>query len=249
MFQQFMKTAPSRTWPRPGTQQGIYVMTPDGKYVTGKFVAVTKSVVVDIINDGWSRWSQQNKKFSHPVPTNHIRPVIGSEDDKTNLKIRVAYRDLPRGKTLRPGNSSFPNPYNIQWYDLKTSDLEAIIFQQNQDVWKRIVLKTMKDSVRGEMGCWYNNDWKSGSLQVNFHGEDGPYLHYRVSSDFNLQNSGRKISYNAKVYGDAVFDRRTKEFTEFNVLAAGTRSGAGPSNGRHTDKAPAPLAIAIRINY
>lgn len=247
IFQRYMKTAPRDTWPRKNTQQGVYIMTPDGDNLYGKFVSVTKSVTVDVMNTGLAKWNVINKKHSKPIPTNHLRPIV-SDNDPGKLQIRVSYRDLPRGKILRPGAQNFPNPFNLEWYDLKKSDLHAMVFEQNQEAWKNFVLKTMKDSVRGEMSCFYYNDWKGGRLGVTHLKEEGPYSIYRINSDFSLRKSGN-ITYKAKVYGEAVYDRRTKEFTEFTLLAAGPRTGAGPSNNRWNDRGSAPMAIAVRINY
>ncbi len=249
IFQRFIRTAPPDLWPSAtGSHQGLYVMTPDGDYLYGKFASPTNENARDIIIQGWNAWQERAVgSQSKPVPTARI-PIVGGMPLRPDyLKLRVSYRDLPRGNVERPGDAQFPNPYNLGWFDIRKDEAYRMIYHKDASVWRRIILKCMKDAVRGQMTSWRAEHWRGGQFDVEFKGANGPYAIYRIHSTAELGDPEKGTFYSATIFGHVVYHTTLKDFADFQVLAVGQRQGAGASNGRASDLGPAPMAVALRM--
>ena len=62
-----------------------------------------------------------------------------------------------------------------------------------------------------------------------------------------MKRINKELSYNAKMVGKAVYDTAKGEMVDFQLIAFGQRTGAGPFNGRGSDPGPAPMGVAIRM--
>ena len=223
-------------------------MTPDGHFLGGKYTSPTKLNARNIITEGWQAWKKQVVGKSKPVPTNSLPLVGGSQrTDPVDLKLRITWRDLPRGAIRRPGTARFPNPYNLGWYDLRFGDASKLVTGESIEVIKKISLRTLKDAVRGQMHGWRSEDWKGGTVKVKKHKVDGHLVHYRIEGQVDLQRTETLLKYQPALYGKIVYDLGKGGFVDFQLLAVGQREGAGPSNARDSDLGPAPMGVALRM--
>ena len=102
-------------------------MTPECKYLSGRFASQTNTSARDILNKGWARWSAQPSVTTSPKVPLEYQPVVGGLPVSNNrIKLRITYRDLPRGNNKRPSSGDFVNPYNLGWYDISKNELKTL---------------------------------------------------------------------------------------------------------------------------
>lgn len=250
LFRYFIRSAPDIWPPRTATHQGLYVMDPDCRYLYGQYAAPSNVAARNILAHGWQAWLKKNPNLSQrDVPLNYVPVVGGSYPKAENMKLRLSYRDLPRGDVKRPGNAQFPNPYNIGWYDINKNHLRRLLTGESQEGFKKLALNTLKDSVRGEMHGWKTSDWQAGNLKATMFRNDSTHLSYYLEGSARLERKGTGLSYSPQIFGFAVYNLEKGEFRDFQLLAFGQRTGFGPSNGRDTDLGPAPMAVAVRMHH
>jgi len=229
-------------------------MTADGGYLSGKFARQSNGVARDTLTRGLAKWknvASQKGYDPKPVPTNKLELFGGDPLQKGGLKLEVGYRDLPRGDVERPGDSRFPNPYNLGWYDLTPAEAKAFLTDSRKAiaipdrVFQKLAKERLKDAVRGQMGDWKDGAIKGGSLTTQLVSTSGNKKTYRLGGSAEIGVGDR--SFSPKFHGTATFDSAKGEFTDFRLIAAGQRTGKGGANGRETDLGPAPMAIALTL--
>jgi len=255
LFKTYAANSPAGTFPpKTSTHQGLYCMTADGTYLSGKFARQNLKTARKNLSDGLKNWQKittaQNLQ-PKSVPTNPLAIYGGDDFKKGGLKLQLTYRDLPRGKVQRPGNALFPNPFNLGWYDFTPADARAFLTDSTEKVaipdsiFQKLVLTQIKDAVRGQ-----NRDWEKGALQ------EGQLFTQLISTKehtktYQLTGSAKisadSRSFSPSFHGIASFDEDTGEFTDFRLIASGQRSGQSQFNGRSTDLGPAPMAIALTL--
>ncbi len=248
IFRKFLRTTPKILPLR--TKQGLYTMTPDGQCMSGRFAAHSNTAAWEVIDQGLEVWekiasSYPAKSTEEKTAADEPLSLAGGKFYKGYLKLRVSYRDLPRGDTERPGFSQHSNPYNLGWYRLPQRDAVALLQKEDATVWKKLVKNTLKDSVRGQMPDWKDSDWRDSSLRVTHVGTQGGIASYRIQSRIRIGNT--RAAYAPTVYGKADVVIETGEFLDFQLLASGQRAGKGAANGRTKDHGPAPLGVALRL--
>lgn len=250
-FNTFTRTTPRGVWPTDTrTHQGLYVMTPECKYLAGRFASQTNTSARQILNDGWARWSSQPQVTTSPAVPLDYQPVFGGLPiSKNRVKLRITYRDLPRGQIKRPSSGEFVNPYNMGWYDISKSELKTLFSKNNEAVLKKLALATLKDAVRGEMHTWSPNDWQGGSLTASWFRQEGQLAFYYLEGYASMKRQDTGLTYSPKLFGFVGYDFAKQEFRDLQLVATGQRIGKGPSNGRSTDLGPAPLGVAIRMYH
>lgn len=229
-------------------------MTHDGKYLSGKFARQSNGVARETLEGGLAKWKQIAAKRGYdpkPIPTEKLAIYGGEEFQKGGLKLEVAYRDLPRGEDTRPGDSRFPNPYNLGWYDLTPAEAKTFLTNSKTKtaipdrVFRKLARERLKDAVRGQMGDWKEGAFKSGQLFTQLIAEKGSKNFYQLSGSAEM--AAGEHTFSPKLHGTTIFDTATGEFTSFRLIAAGQRSGKGGANGRETDLGPAPMAVALTM--
>ncbi|MFT5471139.1 MAG: hypothetical protein ACI8UO_006272 [Verrucomicrobiales bacterium] len=255
LFKTYAANAPYGTWPaKTSTHQGLYCMTADGGYLSGRFASQSNEMARTALNQGLAEWRKQVAAGSlkpKPVPTDPLDLYGGEPIQKGGLKLEVVYRDLPRGEIERPGNARFPNPYNLGWYDFSPGEARAFLVdgaekQQLPDaLFRKFAVKTLKDAVRGQMGDWKENEINSGELFSQLVGEEGTVKTFALSGSAEFK-AGDQI-FEPVLHGSLSFDSATGEFTDFRLIAAGQRAGRSGANGRETDLGPAPMGVGFKI--
>ncbi|MFT4551332.1 MAG: hypothetical protein ACI8XO_002458 [Verrucomicrobiales bacterium] len=255
LFKTYAANAPRGTFPQQtSTHQGLYCMTPEGDYLSGKFARQTNGGARDTITSGLANWKEMVRKSNanpKPVPTDKLELFGGEVIQKGGLKLEVAYRDLPRGDVERPGDTRFPNPYNLGWYDLTPEEAKTFVTGSKSkaaipdQVFKKIARECLKDAVRGQMSNWKDADIKDGQLFTSLAAESGSKQTYQLSGSAEMDSG--ELTFSPKLHGTLTFDQATGEFTDFRLIAAGQRTGKAGANGRETDLGPAPMAIALTM--
>jgi hypothetical protein len=255
LFKTYVKNAPDGTFPRKtSTYQGLYCMTADGVYLSGKFARQTRDMASEAFTSGLTRWGKiagQRSYQPKAVPTNRLAIYGGEKIRKGGIKLEVAYRDLPRGEVRRPGNSQFPNPYNLGWFDFTPAEARSFVTESREKVairdgiFRKLARMRLKDAVRGQMNDWDKGEIKGGQLFTQLVSSKGSRKTFRLSGSADMAAGERTFS--PRFHGTVTFDSATGEFTDFRLIAAGQRSGKGGANGRETDLGPAPIAIALTL--
>jgi hypothetical protein len=255
LFRTYVGKAPYDLFPlKTTTYQGLYCLTDDGGYLSGKFARQSREEAREVLETGLKNWRQEIAGVNgevKEVPKNRLAMYGGAELRKGGLKLEVAYRDLPRGDTRRPGNAQFPNPYNMGWFDLSPREASTLATGEEgwkaipSDLFRRLALTTLKDAVRGQMQDWRKEDLQSGELRVALVGRSGDEERYEIKGEAMLKRG--PLSFSPTFHGRFSFDRARGEFTAFQMVAFGQRTGRGPANGRATDLGPAPMGIALTL--
>ena len=252
LFKTYASNAPNGTWPEnTRTHQGLYCMTAAGDYLSGGRGRQSNANARKLLNDGWRSWtkSHKNESGARPVPSDRIPVYGGNPLEEVGLKLRVSYRDLPRGEVKRPGDAKFPNPYNLGWFDLTPAEAMSLVpsseskTEISTDLFRKLATKKLKDSVRGQMNSWKDADFKNGTLWVEKIRESAGTLTLRLTGSAELRQGER--SFAPTLFGSATFDQEKRRFTDFKLLAVGQRTGKGNANGRETDLGPAPMAVCF----
>ena len=229
-------------------------MTADGTYLSGKFARQSNGIAREALTAGLASWKTiagQRGYQPRPIPTDKLELYGGEPLQKGGIKLEVAYRDLPRGDVQRPGDSRFPNPYNLGWYDLTPAEAKSFLTNSREkkpipdQVFQKLAQQRLKDAVRGQAGDWKPGEIKSGSLQSQLVSQSGSKQTYRLSGSATMLAGDR--SFSPKFHGRTTFDSATGEFTDFRLIAAGQRTGKSGANGRESDLGPAPIAIALDL--
>ncbi|MDB0068061.1 hypothetical protein N9949_01760 [Akkermansiaceae bacterium] len=255
LFKAYAANAPSGTFPeQTSTHQGLYCMTADGLYLSGEFASQSRELAQRTLAGGLTRWGRMVDEMGFqpkPIPTNKIEIYEGEELRKGGIKLEVVYRDLPRGKVQRPGDSQFINPYNLGWYDLTPAEAKSFLTESREKVaipdaiFQKLAHARLKDAVRGQMVDWNEGAIQKGQLFTQLGETQGSKKIYQLSGSLELSESGRTFS--PSFHGSATYDTATGEFTDFRLIAAGQRSGKAGANGRDIDLGPAPMAVALTL--
>ena len=184
------------------------------------------------------------------------------------LVLSVVSRDLPRDP---PESSPRHNAWNrdFAWFrkeesrQLVPSEIKkGAATEIPQEIVHRIVRLHMVDNVRGETQPYPLNAVERATLTSRIYEIDGDTvkLHLEGESRASLEGiwsiagyrdmatpSPQKRSFEAKLLGKAVYDRKKERFTGFEMLAVGIRTGATQYNGRSRDPGPAPMGHAFTL--
>ncbi|MEJ6580118.1 MAG: hypothetical protein QNL33_09245 [Akkermansiaceae bacterium] len=255
LFKKYVANSPEGTFPaETSTYQGLYCLTADGDYLSGRFARQSNEAARDALTGGlksWQRIVSDRGYRPKSVPTNRLALYGGEDLRKGGLKLEVAYRDFPRGEVKRPGNAQFPNPYNLGWFDLTPAEVKSLVSNSKEktavpdQIFQKLARTRLKDAVRGQMGDWEKGDLKSGQLFTQLVSSKGSEQVYELSGSALIGTGARNFS--PGFHGSMTFDTASGEFTDFRLIAAGQRSGKGPANGRATDLGPAPMAITLTL--
>lgn len=255
LFKKYVSNSPDGTFPaETSTYQGLYCLTADGAYLSGRFARQSNEVAREALTGGLKSWQKIVSDRGYKpkaVPTNRLALYGGEELTKGGLKLEVAYRDLPRGEVRRPGNAQFPNPYNLGWFDLTPAEAKSLVTGNREktaapdQIFQKLARTRLKDAVRGQMGDWKKGEIKNGQLFTQLVSTKGSEQVYELSGSAVFEAGERNFL--PQFFGSMTFDTASGEFTDFRLIAAGQRAGKGPANGRATDLGPAPMAIALTL--
>ena len=257
LFKKYRASAPRGVVPVGGTTvQGVYCMTADGDYLSGYFAWAFKDRAQSVIASGWNRFQELARVRDwnpRPVPTDRLVQTLGKPVPPGGMKLEAAIRDLPRGDVVHPGRNEFERcSHNAKWIDLTAQQAAAFVTESEtpraipRSAWQDLARHALKDCARGQCSDWKPEQMRSGEWFTTLINRQGDRLTVRITGDVVFEGGGR--SYDPKLYGRAVYDRQAGEFVEFDLVAAGQRTGRAGANGRQHDLGPAPLGVAFRLH-
>ncbi|MCW5938252.1 MAG: hypothetical protein KF884_08130 [Fimbriimonadaceae bacterium] len=258
-FRRFGEAMPPAHWNEEGTKQGIYMIGPDAEYLEGRFAASGDPADIRArLRRALERWDRmrEDKGYANlPVPRRPWSPPLEVEGE---LILRVNVRDLPRGDGDRSGARRHELPesgswrefarwaWNEDWVGLSTAS--AFVpsgsgeVEVDPKVWREVVRKKFIDTVRGQAPEWRADEVKEASLTMR-RTEDG-----RIVYQGRARAEGGGRSFEAKVYGEGVWESAAGRFASFDLVALGTRRGASRFNQRENDPGPAPMGVVLSLS-
>lgn len=253
LFQTFKRNAPAGVLPNSRTVQGVYCMTADGEFLSGFFAWAFRDRAERVIQQGWRNFEALAKKRGwkpQPVPATPLNFTGDKPVPQGGVKLEVAVRDLPRGKTLRPGNNETQRcAHNLNWINLSAKEAAAFVPTGTARqavpgaVLTRLAIKTLKDCVRGQCPDWKKGALRDGKLYVERLSVVGNRQTIRISGFAVVSDTAR--SFACRLHGRIVYDTAKKSFSTFEFVAAGQRAGRTQFNFRQDDLGPAPMGVAF----
>ena len=176
---------------------------------------------------------------------------MGKPVQPGGMKLEIASRDLPRGNIRRPGNADWErNAYNLNWIDFSTVEAQQFLTNSTERVavprslLQRLAQDTLKDNVRGQCG-WKKDAFQDGELFVQLLNDKNQTQSIGLSGYAIIREGTRVIG--AELHGQLDYDKRNRQFTRFDLVAAGQRQGKSAANGRSNDLGPAPIGFAYTL--
>lgn len=182
------------------------------------------------------------------------------------LILRVNSRDLPRepavmGRGAKAWNQDFA------WF---TSEEARQLIPENPEAGRkrevprplvsRIARCHFVDNVRGQTFPYAEVDLKTTSLTSEVTAVDGAVVSLLLEGETSAASDGiwsvsgyrdmdsptpQKRGMELRLRGHAKYDIQQRRFTEFELVAAGTRWGGTTYNGRGSDLEPAPIGFSM----
>ena len=184
------------------------------------------------------------------IPQEKIDVFLGDPAPRGGLKLRLAYRDFPRGQNKYPEARWVGRGVNLGWLDLSPAETREFVTEEkgkrelSRPLVQKICAEALKDAARGQFNT-QKDSYRSGGLAVSCVSKTDEKLIIELTG--TVQISGGGIRYAPALYGVLEYDRTTKKFLRFDVLASGQRSGAGQFNARGGDSHAAPLGVAFEL--
>lgn len=262
-FKKYGQQVPKNEWNDPGTKQGIYMIGPNSEYLEAKFASSNAKDIAARMNRALATWEKLRKEKGYankPVP----EVQSGPEDaDLLNMPLlfEVTLRDLPRtsgNKVARfedigSVDEIWPEfrkwAWNQNWIGFDSAS--GFVTDSTSPVpvssaaFRKMCREVFVDNVRGQAPRWNDSHIKSANLTKRLVSQKGNNweIEYKGSAvmDAGAQN------YSPTIYGKATWNAETEKFTKFDLVAAGTRTGAWQFNSRDDDRGSAPMGIALHL--
>lgn len=244
------------------SKQGIYLLAPSGKLLAAKN-ALDADSVVKLLERGLALYSRLKKdeRLAKSLPERPARP----EDDypEDGLALQVFGRDLPR----EGRDTSLWNQDRV-WFrasEAKSFLPERLSPGEKKDaplLARRLATTGLLDFIRGETDRFEEKDLAEASLEVTVLKVEKKLVHLRLAGKTRAAKEGvwavhgfedrekptkQKRSLALALEGTAVFDPEKGRFTDFDLVAVGTRAGGTQFNARGDDLGEAPIGFSITL--
>lgn len=250
LFETYWRNAPDNLIPeKPATCQGTYCMTAEGEYLAGGFAWVDRDRTIEILKKALLEFRKRGEAMK-AVPENELPFFVGAEPKKGGLKLQLGYRDLPRGENRLPHTERNQRPVNLGFLDLKREEVDLFRVAKGetktlpQSLVKKISQQALKDCARGQCNAG-KEYFREGSWTVREVSREGGKQVIELRGVSRLEGGGQ--TFEPTVFGRLEYDLAQENFTRFDVVAVGQRSGAAEFNFRWDDEEAAPLGVAFRL--
>lgn len=181
------------------------------------------------------------------------------------MTLRQTIRDLPRPKDANADTS----PHNFDHVWMTAAEVATLAptdftpgaeYVAPPEVVRRIARFHLVDHVRGEAPAWAGDSIQNAELSLRVETVEGARAHIRLSGHARLAQPGSdgvnpftgfKVDMDRGVdvqfVGFLVYDSADGVFTQFDVVATGSRWGATMYNFRAEDLGPAPIGFAFEL--
>lgn len=251
LFEGYLKKAPRDLVPEgTSTYQGSYCMTAEGDYLGGAFAWVDRDRTLALMRSSLEKFRRNPPAEMKPVPENKLPFFVGDAPKTGELKLQLAYRDLPRGAERHPKTERLTRPVNLGFLDLKAEEVRAFLPEGSAEMElpralvKRLSQEALKDCARGQCNPG-DKSFQSGQWFVKEKRREGETRIIELRGTSHLDGGG--TVYRPTIYGLLGYDEARATFTRFDLAATGQRQGASEFNFRGGDEKPAPLGVAFRL--
>jgi hypothetical protein len=259
LFQKFggRRTMPSQR-AGDGLGQGQYAVAPSGELLASCATADPREVA-QMLRTGlerWNRLSRAQRLLPKPPDAQSAARWRRSEGlyPEDGLVLHVVSRDLPREKIP----AHFRNAWNQDYAWFRKAEARAFLPPKltagahcavPRDLVDRLAQFHLIDNVRGLNYAYFPRDAvEKALLTATIVRVSGDVVSVRFEGHTRAAVSvPDKHGYEAKLLGSAQYDRKRQSFAAFELVAVGTRWGAGNCNLRTDDLGPAPLGIALTL--
>ncbi len=256
---------------RPGrTRQGIYVCTPGGKLLSS-INSNDPQRVLAMLRRGWHKWQSLPSAQRQLPAAADLRPQHRWEDSypAEGLVLSMFTRDLPLtcdvqaercGKWNRDF-SWFSSSEARQW--LPTEPQLGDHHELPAPLTSRLARFHLVDVARGQTSP-FTWDQVAGSrmwtrvldrqgdrveLEIRGQTESAAPGDKRNLPGLAIDRGDTEHGIHAQLYGRATYDLGQKRFTQFDLVALGTRWGRTRFNGRHGDpESASPIGWVFRLS-
>jgi hypothetical protein len=246
LFLKHGRQLPPEKWNPGGTKQGVYCMTPDGDPLAAHPARHDKETTIALLNQALAKWRE---KGLSPKPIPKAIPFAEALAKPGVFALKVNTRDLPLGGA-HPGLGGYSKAWNQNWIELTSGEAVAFLppstgrSEVPDTLVRKLFREALIDNVRGQSGPWSEASVSTARLSRETVGTAGTLVTVRLEGEFAAREPSR--SFQAKLYGKAVYDTGAKRFTSFELVAAGVRTGGAGADFR-ADEDPSALGVCLSI--
>ncbi len=264
LFQKVAEKSFSRD--HPATRQGTYVLTPSGIHL-GSINSNDPTRVAEVLEKALAAWAAIPKS-ERLLPEDPIfaRAQVDRGEDyypRDGMALRVISHDLPREVDVSGWRGKSWNQ-DFAWF--RYDEMQAFvpnIHEAGQTrlvpeaIVRRIARLHLADNVRGQTSPFSDANLPTAFLRAEIRARAGATLFLRfeglaiaaqsgvwsVGGPVGRQNRG----YELQLLGKAMYDTGSGRFTQFELVAAGTRWGGTQFNERRDDLATNPIGFYFSL--
>lgn len=251
-----------RTFPT-STRQGSYAFLADGTFLAS-VNSTDPEKMAAMMRDALDRFAQPGQ-LGAPSPAQLVDTVPEDEGYPADgLVLQATVRDLPRPE----GQPSADDKWNLDYVWIRRDEAKALVPDPPEPgasrVWPEQVVRRLarfhlRDYVRGEPFNWPDAAIRHAEIASEVVSVDGDAVrlvltgavHLEAEVEWVAPENGETKRYDngfdARLHGEATWDRGREAFTAFELVAAGDRWGTNQYNFRYDDLGPAPLGIAFTL--
>jgi hypothetical protein len=252
------------------SHQGIYAFAPDGTTLSSGNPLEAEGTLT-LLEEATRRWAEYAERPDaarpHGLPEDRPRDVGYPADGAV---LRVSVRDLPRpaGSPVPPDQARYFRQWNFDHVWLRADQARAFLPERLEtgekravpsDIVSRVARYHLRDVVRGEPRPWGPDAVERADLTTTVTARDGDRVtisfdgHVLLREHVAFRDSHKPIDWefdnelDAAIGGDAEWDAGAGQFTRFDMVVAGQRTGAHRYNVRTHDPGPAPIGFAFEL--
>ncbi len=258
-----------RTEPSP-TRQGIYAATPDGQFL-GSLNTHNTDKVLEMMKTALKKWKDlsREERLRSSTPEQKTGQIHRAKNKypENGLVLRQFVRDLPREENRR---SSRRDDWNRDFVWFRSGEARQFLPEQPEPgatrelprpLTMRLARFHLVDFVLGQSPGYPAEAVENAVIRSRVTGVDGSEVSLRLKGNVRVKHTGtwsvcgfdgepseQSRGFDGNLLGRAVFDRAENRFTEFELVAAGTRWGGTKYNDRCKDLMKNPIGFVFLLN-
>lgn len=258
--------------PRKGrggsTRQGIYCFTADGELLAYKNAGQDADVMREVFQQGLAKWKRlpsarrkagavrigdpvtMDKNYSRTPPPGGLSAVV-----YTRILDKDKQGEFCKGTCPTLGGDRAARDH--LW--LTAAEAKSLILAEAKAgaaypmpvaIAERLLRFHLVDNTRGEPPAWRRDEIRSRKWTLTVESVTASEYRLRLSGNAlladNADASKSKRGFDAALFGDLRYDRKSGTFTRFDITAVGEHWGEGTFT-RNARRGRQPLGVAIEL--